>query len=126
MSPKEKTKAVTWRKSSPDLVAVFEEMLTHAPGAERKFMFGFPCGFFQGNMFTGLFEDHLFFRLNESDRKTFLQVPGAASFEPIKGRPMREYVTVPASMLKDENILLDGLGRSLKYVGSLPSRQRKK
>ncbi len=125
MSAKPKMEAATWRKSPPELVAKLDALLKHAPDAERRVMFGFPCAFLQGNMFTGLHQEHMFFRLSELDKAEFLKLPGAASFEPVKGRVMSEYVTVPESMLADEGQLKTWLDRSLAYVRTLPPKVRK-
>ncbi len=114
-----------WTKSPPALVARLDALLCHAPAAERRQMFGYPCAFLQGNMFTGLFQESMLFRLSPADKAEFLKLPGAALFEPIKGRVMSEYVTVPEAMLADETALTSWLSRSLAYAGSLPPKQKK-
>ena len=43
-------------KSPPELVAAFAAAVPQAPGVVQKPMFGCPCAFVNGNMFTGLFE----------------------------------------------------------------------
>jgi TfoX/Sxy family transcriptional regulator of competence genes len=126
MPAKPQTQMPGWRKSPPTLVARLDALLCHAPGAERRQMFGYPCAFLHGNMFIGLFQDQLFIRLSEADRKEFLQQPGAAPFEPIKGRPMKEYVTAPEVLLADESALERWLARSLAYAGTLPPREKKR
>lgn len=125
MPAKPKLEAAAWRKSSPELVSKLDALLKHAPDAERRVMFGFPCAFLQGNMFTGLFQVHMFFRLDETDKAEFLKLSGATPFEPVKGRVMSEYVTVPQSMLADEVQLKTWLARSLAYVRSLPVKEKK-
>lgn len=40
-------------------------------------------------------------------------------------RPMREYVTVPAEVLKDRDTLAISLRRGLNYVASLPPKANK-
>ncbi len=125
MATKPKMEAGKWTKSPPELVARLDALLCHAPGAERRQMFGYPCAFVQGNMFTGLFQERMFFRLSSSDKAEFLKLPGAVPFEPIKGRVMSEYVTVPEALLTDQEFLNNWLGRSLAYAGSLPPKQKK-
>ena len=88
-------------KSPAWLVELFDALQPEV-GGERKQMFGYPCVFEGGNLFTGLFADGLFVRLGEADRARLLATKGAAPFEPMKGRPMREYVVLPPSMLEDE------------------------
>ncbi len=117
--------AAAWRKSPPELVAKLDALLKHAPDAERRMMFGFPCAFLQGNMFTGLHQEQLFLRLSEVDKAEFLEIPGSTPFAPVKGRVMSEYVTVPESMLADEGQLKIWLARSLAYARSLPVKVKK-
>ena len=57
-------------------------------------MFGYPCLFVKGHMAAGLFQEDVFVRLGEPDRAAVLQLGGRA-FEPVPGRPMREYVILP-------------------------------
>ena len=51
-------------------------------------------GFVNRNMFVGVFGSDVFVRLSEADRVQILE-EGASVFEPIHGRPMKEYVTMP-------------------------------
>jgi TfoX/Sxy family transcriptional regulator of competence genes len=125
MPQKKKMEASTWRKSSPELVSLFDSLASQFPGLQKRVMFGFPCAFWQGNMFSGLHQEHLFFRLAAAEKSAFLKIPGAAPFEPVHGRVMSEYVTAPASMLKDEAALHQWFAASLKYAQSLPPRNPK-
>lgn len=125
MPVKSAMKANPWRKAPPELVALFDEILKSAPGAERKSMFGFPVAFYQGNMFTGVHQDILFFRLGAETRNAFLKLPGASRFEPVQGHVMSEYVAVPQSMLQNKQELLAWLDRSLDYVRHLPPKVKK-
>jgi hypothetical protein len=50
-------------------------------------------------MFAGTFQDAIIVRLGEDDRVALLKLKGAARFEPMQGRPMKEYVVVPASVV---------------------------
>ena len=62
-------------------------------------MFGCPVFFVNSNMFSGVFEDDIFIRLSEKDRKElFSKYDEAAPFEPMKGRKMKEYVVLPESI----------------------------
>jgi len=112
-------------KPPPYMVELFDSILPLDAGVERRQMFGSPCGFVNGNMFCGLFERSMFFRLSEADRTEAIDSLGAALFEPAKGRPMREYVTLPDDMLEDESQLGEWMGRSLAYAGGLPPKEKK-
>jgi hypothetical protein len=60
MPEKKKMEASTWRKSSPELIALFDSLASQIPGLQKRVMFGFPCAFWQGNMFSGLHQEHSF------------------------------------------------------------------
>jgi TfoX/Sxy family transcriptional regulator of competence genes len=88
-------------------------------------MFGFPCAFYNNQMFAGLFEEQMFVRLPADQRAELLAVPGAAPFEPMAGRPMREYVVLPESVLTSSGELSDWLDRALAYVAAMPPKPAK-
>jgi len=48
----------------------------------------------------------MFVRLAEEDRAALLARPGAVVFSPMMGRPMREYVVLPQSVLEDEEAVI--------------------
>jgi TfoX/Sxy family transcriptional regulator of competence genes len=121
--------AVAWKKALPALVAAFDAALPDAPEVERRQMFGYPCAFARGHMFTGLHEDRCVVRLGEEKREALLGVPGAKPFVAL-GRTMREYVVVPPSMVSDRRALDRYMRDALTYVLTLPAKpaktQRKK
>src|SRR5262249_61136587 len=115
----------TFRKSPPELVARFDELATLAGDADRKQMFGHPTCVLRGNMFMGLHEDSLILRLAEPDRAEFLSRYDAALFEPMPGRPMKEYVVVPPALAASGEV--DGwVRRALAYAERLPANKGRK
>jgi hypothetical protein len=50
---------------------------------------------------------------------------GAATFEPMAGRPMKEYVTVPASLLAAPEALEPWVAAALVHGASLPPKAAK-
>lgn len=82
-------------------------------------MFGYASAFVNGNMFAGTFEDAIVLRLAEADRVALLKMKGAAQFEPMKGRPMKEYVVVPASIVATPKTLRAWIERSHRYALTL-------
>jgi hypothetical protein len=89
-------------------------------------MFGCPVYFVNGNMFAGLHQDNLFIRLSAIDRKELFKIcDEAALFEPMAGRPMKEYVVIPESLYSEAEEFAKWLNRSFGYVSSLPKKAMK-
>ena len=118
-----------WQKSSQGLVDLFQSVMPGAPAVQRK-MFGYPAGFVNGNMFMGLFQESMILRLPTGPREEFLNDHGAKIFEPMAGRPMREYVEVPQSVMRDNKKLTAWVARAYEYGASLkpksPAAKQKK
>jgi len=112
------------KKSPPELVESFDAAVASHPELTRRWMFGFPCTFLNGNMCTGLFQDRWFARLSDDDRAE-LASAGGRGFEPMPGRPMKEYAELPQSVLDDPGELHRWLDASIAYTGSLPPKQPK-
>ena len=115
-----------WTKPSQKIIETYERIIPDIPLVERRKMFGYPCGFVNRNMFLGTFEENIFFRLSETDREEFLNLPEAKRFEPMPGRVMKEYVIVPPWMLEKKEELNSWIQKSLDYVSSLPPKEKKK
>jgi TfoX/Sxy family transcriptional regulator of competence genes len=113
-----------WRKSQQDLVDRFHEAVAGIEGVEVRKMFGFPAAFVGGNMTAGLHQETFMVRLSESDRAERL-AEGWTTFEPMPGRPMREYVTLPAEVTADIDATRDWIERAAGYVRTLPPKAPK-
>jgi TfoX/Sxy family transcriptional regulator of competence genes len=87
--------------------------------------FGYPSAYVNGQMFSGLHNESMILKLPPEDLKTFLALEGAHPFEPMPGRPMREFAVVPPSLLHSESDLVNWLHKAFKYVGSLPPKKPK-
>lgn len=88
-------------------------------------MFGYPAAFANGNMFAGVHQSSFVLRLPDEQRAEFLRIPGAGPFEPMPGRPMREYVVVPSVMVGRPADLAPWIERSLAYASSLQPKAKK-
>ena len=66
-------------------------------GATSGAMFGMPTLKTGGNAFAGYVSGAMVFQLRGDDHSAALALPGAQLFEPMRGRPMREWVQVPSS-----------------------------
>jgi TfoX/Sxy family transcriptional regulator of competence genes len=117
---------MTWRRSPEQLVETFQTALPDDSRVERRKMFGYPCAFVNGNMFTGLHQENLIVRLDEGDRQSLVEKQGACIFAPFPGRLMKEYVAMPDSIIGDPVALRRWLVRSLEYASALPSKTAKK
>src|SRR5437870_3936715 len=102
-------------KSPPELVERFYKIVPDAADIEHRKMFGYPACFINGNMFTGLHGSSMIVRLGEDKRRELLAEPDAHLFEPMPGRPMREYVVVPDTLLNDDARMAPWLAAAADY-----------
>ncbi len=109
----------------PAVVALFQAAVEGLPEVEQRKMFGYPCAFVHGQMLIGVFQDRIMLRLSETDRAKFLEQPGAKPFEPMPGRPMREYVELPPDVMKSPAAVRRWIKRGLAYVETLLPKARK-
>jgi TfoX/Sxy family transcriptional regulator of competence genes len=114
-----------WKPAPEALIQRFEVALVSLPGTEKKKMFGYPAALAQGNMFAGLFEDRMILRLSVEDRAEFTSRFGATTFEPMPGRPMKEYAVVPKTVLDAPRDLERWLAKSFAFATSLPAKLAK-
>ncbi|MEO9873301.1 MAG: TfoX/Sxy family protein [Anderseniella sp.] len=114
-----------WRKSPADLIELFTSVLPDDTAIEKRQMFGYPCAFVNGNMFTGLHQEALIVRLGEDDRKQLIDEAGAIQFEPMPGRPMREYVALPQALLDDREQLTKIITSAKEFATLLPPKVKK-
>jgi TfoX/Sxy family transcriptional regulator of competence genes len=110
-----------WRKSPPDLVVRFHEAVAGIDGLEVRQMFGYPAGFIGGNMTTGLHQESFLVRLPEDARAKCL-ADGWSIFEPMPGRPMREYLALPPEVVADVEATRRWVERAAAYVRTLPAK----
>jgi TfoX/Sxy family transcriptional regulator of competence genes len=113
-----------WGHAPAAWVELFNE-IAEGLGEPRK-MFGYPCAFVNGNMFAGLFETGLFLRLPETERVALMKLKGAAPFEPLPGRIMREYVVAPPDMVQHPAVAAKWIRKAFDYGSSLPVKIKKR
>jgi TfoX-like protein len=109
-------------KSPAELVARFDAAADRFPAAQRRKMFGYPALFIGGNLVTGLFADSWMIRLAPDDLADLMAMPGAGSFEPMPGKPMKGYATLPAVVIADDARLDAWIGRALALGRTLPAK----
>jgi hypothetical protein len=93
--------------------------LTRHGDTKRGKMFGMPCISVNGKTFAGLHKGDMTFKLGGEDRALALTIEGAALFDPGMGRPMKEWVQVPAAQSSHWPALAE---EAYAYVADLTSR----
>ena len=93
--------------------ALAAEMQATSP-ARGGAMFGMPCLKVNGKAFAGFHQGEMVFKLAAADRDQALALAGARLFDPMGGRPMKEWVEVPVA----HAARWDEIARqALRYVG---------
>ena len=113
-------------KPSEEDKANFTALFGDHPGLELKPMFGNLAAFVRSNqqMCAGLFGPTIGLRLNESDRSDLMDVEGAGPFGP-EGRPMKEYVAVPAAWNVGGGEVDSWIDRAVAHTETLPPKKKK-
>ena len=119
---------MTVQKKSPipaEKVALYEKAVATLPGVERKGADN-PFTSLNGNMFSLLSAqtETLALRLPKEEREAFLKKYKSKLFEAY-GAVMKEYVTVPDSLLKNTKELQKYMALSYEYAKTLKSKASK-
>lgn len=119
-----------WEKPSPELMRKLDDAVASAAQeaglhVELKPMFGCPAYFVNGNMFAGVHQHSLMLRLPEDGRAEVAAL-GGGPFEPMPGRPMREYVVLPPTVLEDVATTAAWVRRGAEHTAALPPKQKKR
>lgn len=110
---------------SPETIASYDKLIATRPEIERKGAAN-PYTSLNGNMFTMLSSSGVMaLRLPEEERKKFLQKYKTGLFEAY-GAVMKEYVAVPADLLRNTKELQKYLGMSYEYAKTLKPKATKK
>ncbi|TMI28757.1 TfoX/Sxy family protein [Candidatus Bathyarchaeota archaeon] len=113
-------------RSNEDSKEFFRSILPNDARITIRPMFGNISAFVNGNMFAGLFGDDLFVRLSDESRKELLEKKGASLLEPMKGKPMKEYVVLPNAWRNQHETIRIWVTRSLDWTSKLPPKKTKK
>ncbi|MCA6119055.1 TfoX/Sxy family protein [Bradyrhizobium sp. WSM 1738] len=115
---------MAWTKSPQSLIDLFEKSVPSGANISLRKMFGYPAAFAGGNLFIGLHQDDFVMRLSEKDRARFSAEFGERIFEPMRGRPMLEYVRLPPELLSDARKRASWIRRSLQYAETIPPKAK--
>jgi TfoX/Sxy family transcriptional regulator of competence genes len=108
-------------KPTEETKELFASLVPDHPRVTERPMFGQRSAFVNGNMFMGIFGQDLLLRLPEQDREAVIAA-GGSLFEPMAGRPMREYVVLPPAWLARPTTLKKWVARSLDHAEALPPK----
>jgi TfoX/Sxy family transcriptional regulator of competence genes len=104
--------------------AWFQSLVPDDPRVNVRPMFGNKAAFVNRNMFLALFGSLVAVRLSDHDRETLLREKGASMFEPMPGRAMKEYVTLPEAWRKQRKRAEEWVARSFDHVSSMPPKKK--
>ena len=88
-------------------------------------MFGNISAFVNGNMFFGVFGNDLFVRLSVEGKAELLKNKGASMLEPIKGKPMKDYIVLPIIWRGRQEALRSWISKSLEWSSKLPPKRQR-
>jgi TfoX/Sxy family transcriptional regulator of competence genes len=114
-----------WVKA-PDELKLLLENAMKGTACEKRPMFGYPAYFINKNMFAGLFQDRLFFRLSEHHVAELRRShPPINNLEPMPGRPMKDYFVIPKELYAQPGDLSKIVLLSAKYTRTLAPKVKK-
>ena len=111
-------------KPTDETKDLFTSVVPEHPDVAIRPMFGQLAAFVRGNMFMGIFGEDVFVRLPEADREQ-VRAAGGVPFEPMAGRPMKEYVVLPEDWRDDLDRIRGWAARALDHVEELPPKTSK-
>jgi TfoX/Sxy family transcriptional regulator of competence genes len=112
-------------RPDPETREAFESLVSDDPRVVIRPMFGNLGAFVNGNMFAGVFGPNLFVRLPEEERAEAI-AEGATEFQPMPGRAMKEYVSLPRGWIGEPGRAGAWIDRSLAWAGQLPAKSPKR
>lgn len=114
-----------FEKTSEAVIAVIDSALA-GYACERKKMFGATAYFVNGNMFSCAHQQDLILRLSPKDRESIQsEFDEVTPFEPIPGRIMKEYVSIPESVFSQPGMLEQWVSYSYRFATTLPQKVKK-
>ena len=105
------------------LVDTFNRVTAALPdGVTRKKMFGYPSVVINGNMFAGTHGTSIVLRLDDLDRTAFEAEHGPSPFEPMPGRPMKNFIAIADELGLDDVTLTEWVERAFHHAAALPPK----
>ena len=115
-----------WAKKDEALIERVDGLLSTAP-VRRKNMFGTAAWFLESNdlMFIGTWGSGIMVRIGAERTLSLIESGDAEPFDPMGGRPMREYVFIDGHRIAEDDELLDWLNEASDFTASLPPKKKK-
>ena len=113
-------------RADEDSKQFFKTLLPDDSRITTRPMFGNISAFVNGNMFAGVFGEDLFVRLPDHAKEELLAEKGASLLEPMKGRPMKDYVIIPATWRDEPQTMRSWISKSLTWSAKLPAKKKSK
>lgn len=123
--PKKASRVPRFPPSPKEAVALFDAVMEAVPGIDRKTLFGYPCGFVNGYMTIGLHADDFFVRLPAEVQAPLLKLKGGGHLEVMPGRPMVEYVVLPAAVRAKKAEVKKWVERAVDHARRMPVKSKK-
>lgn len=101
--------------------------LTAGIPVRRKKMFGTSSWFMESNdqMFAGVWGDGVMVRVGQEQAKSLVQDGTADEFDPMGGRPMREYVYLNAEKIAEDADLMGWLETAAGFTSTLAAKKKR-
>jgi len=112
-------------KPTAEALALFDAAFPDDSRAERKKMFGMPAAFVNGNMFYGVFTNGIVLRVGEGRRDELSVHDGIEPFEPMPGRPWKEYIHVDSRLWSAGDELAGWIVEALELTAAIPPKEKK-
>lgn len=115
-----------WATKDEALIERVDELLAAAP-VRQKIMFGTSAWFLESNdmMFAGAWGESIMVRVGSERTSELIQSGNAEPFDPMGGKPMREYVLLNADRIAEDDDLISWLDEASQFAGTLPPKQKK-
>ena len=112
-------------KPDPVMLERVEALLQSRPVSSRK-MFGTTAWFLMSNtqMFASVWGDGITVRVGADAATQLVEDGEAERFDPMGGRPMREYVQIDPDALAEDDELTAWLDRAEAFASTLAPRKR--
>lgn len=112
-----------WEPPPAELVERLTRLLPPHDDVSTHTMWGCPCLHVAGHLAVGCTGDRVWVRLGPHDRARALDLDGACKVEWIPGRPLEEYVLLPADL--PDGALAAWLTRAFAHATALPRVDRR-